>query len=261
MKQAVLYVGHGSRVKEAQDKAISFMRSCMPLVEADIQEICFLELNEPYIEEGFEICVKKGATHIAIVPLLLLTAVHAKSDIPVEIEKVKKRFPQVKVTYGRPIGVNQEVTKAVVVRIEEAGYRGERARILLVGRGSSDPDVKRDVFGIADDVRSMLPRTEVLPCFITACEPNYRDVLAQLTLDEHKPVYIIPYLLFTGILMKEIESEVDQARERLQDVRLCRYIGFHPHVKAAYMERVKETILNKEDVFRFQGEGHASNQS
>ena len=91
------------------------------------------------------------------------------------------------------------------------------------------------------------------PCFITACEPNYRDVLAQLTVDDDTPVYLVPYLLFTGILMKEIESEANQARERLRDVRVCRYIGFHPHVKAAYIERVQETILNKEDAFRFQG--------
>lgn len=261
MKQAVLYVGHGSRVKEAQDKAISFMKSCMPLVKADIQEICFLELTDPSIEEGFETCVNKGATHIAIVPLLLLTAMHAKSDIPVEIEKVRARFPQVKVTYGKPIGVNQEVTKAVAARIEEAGYQGERGRILLIGRGSSDPDVKRDVFGIADDVRSLLPHAEVLPCFITACEPNYRDVLAQLSADDDVPVYLVPYLLFTGILMKEIESEAAQARKRLKDVRVCRYIGFHPHVKAAYIERVQETILNKDDAFRFRGESHASSPS
>ncbi|XYQ02503.1 sirohydrochlorin chelatase [Bacillus safensis] len=261
MKQAVLYVGHGSRLKEAQDKAISFMKSCMPLVKADIQEICFLELTDPSIEEGFEACVKKGATHIAIVPLLLLTAMHAKSDIPVEIEKVRARFPQVKVTYGKPIGVNQEVTKAVAARIKEAGYQGERARILLIGRGSSDPDVKRDVFGIADDVRGLLPHAEVLPCFITACEPNYRDVLAQLSEDDDGPVYIVPYLLFTGILMKEIESEAAQARKQLKDVRVCRYIGFHPHVKAAYIERVQETILNKDDAFRFRGESHASSPS
>ncbi|BBP89208.1 hypothetical protein BsIDN1_28260 [Bacillus safensis] len=100
-------------------------------MKADIQEICFLELTDPSIEEGFEACEKKGATHIAIVPLLLLTAMHAKSDIPVEIEKVHARFPQVKVTYGKPIGVNQEVTKAVAARIEEAGYQGERARIFF----------------------------------------------------------------------------------------------------------------------------------
>lgn len=261
MKQAVLYVGHGSRVKEAQDKVISFMKSCMPLVAADIQEICFLELTEPSIEEGFETCVKKGATHIAIVPLLLLTAMHAKLDIPVEIEKVKSRFPQVQVTYGRPIGVNQEVTKAVIARIEEAGYRGEKAKILLIGRGSSDPDVKRDVFIIADDVRNMLPCAEIFPCFMTACEPNYRAVLTQLTADDHTPVYIVPYLLFTGILMQEIECEAKQARKRLEDVRVCRYIGFHPHVKSAYIERVQETILNKENAFCFQGESHASSPS
>ncbi|MFS0656084.1 sirohydrochlorin chelatase [Bacillus sp. 179-C3.3 HS] len=261
MKQAVLYVGHGSRVKEAQDKAISFMKSCMPLVEADIQEICFLELTEPSIEKGFETCVEKGATHIAIVPLLLLTAMHAKSDIPIEIENVKSRFPHVHVTYGKPIGVNHEVTKAVVARIQEAGYQGERAKILLIGRGSSDPDVKRDVFGIADDVRLMLPQAEVLPCFITACGPNYRDVLTQLPREDDTPVYLVPYLLFTGILMKEIESEADQARKRLGDIRVCRYIGFHPHVKAAYIERVKETMLNKENAFDFQGEHHVTSPS
>lgn len=91
--------------------------------------------------------------------------------------------------------------------------------------------------------------------------PNYRDVLAQLSADDDGPVYLVPYLLFTGILMKEIESEAAQARKRLKDVQVCRYIGFHPHVKSAYIERVQETILNKDDAFRFRGEIHASSPS
>ncbi|MGE6631340.1 sirohydrochlorin chelatase [Bacillus sp. NPDC077027] len=261
MKQAVLYVGHGSRVKQAQDKAISFMRSCMPHIDAEIQEICFLELTEPSIEEGFAACVRQGATHIAIVPLLLLTAMHAKSDIPEEIHQVKSRYPHVVVTYGRPIGVNQEVTKAVVTRIEEAGYQDECARIVLIGRGSSDPDVKRDICAIAEEVQVMKPSAQVIPCFITACEPHYQDILAGLNEADDSPVYLVPYLLFTGILMKEIEAEASKLKERIKNVKVCRYIGFHPHVRAAYIERVKETIDNEKGVFHFSGETYAASSS
>src|SRR3954453_12047340 len=109
MKQAVLYVCHGSRVKEACEEAMAFISRCQEHIHAELHEICFLELVSPSIEEGFSSCVKQGATHIAVVPLLLLTAVHAKKDIPLELERASKRHPTIQVTYGKPIGVHKKM--------------------------------------------------------------------------------------------------------------------------------------------------------
>ncbi|MED4787279.1 sirohydrochlorin chelatase [Bacillus atrophaeus] len=251
MKQAVLYVGHGSRLKQAQKEAAAFLQGCKAHVSAPIQEISFLELQEPSIKTGFEACIKQGATHIAVVPLLLLTAAHAKKDIPEEIARAAARYPAVNITYGKPIGVDDEVVKAVCNRLEETGAPYENARVVLIGRGSSDPAVKKDVTEIAEHLQRMAPVKEVMPCFLTACKPNYRDVFSQLKQGDGTPVFVVPYLLFTGMLMSEIEKEVKKLRDVNPHIYLAAYLGFHPHVKTAFLHRVNETIENQNGQFYF----------
>lgn len=64
MKQAILYIGHGGRLKKAQQEACAFLEGCRSDMSAPIQEISFLELAPPDIESGFKACAEKGATHI-----------------------------------------------------------------------------------------------------------------------------------------------------------------------------------------------------
>ncbi|MBG9917058.1 sirohydrochlorin chelatase [Bacillus sonorensis] len=258
MKQAILYIGHGSRLTKAQKEAAAFLESCKQHMSAPIQEISFLELAEPDIETGFKACAEKGATHIAAVPLLLLTAAHAKQDIPEEIARASSRYPSIHVTYGKPIGVDQEVVKAVFTRIEETGVPYEHARVVLIGRGSSDPDVKRDITKIAARLKALAPVAEVIPCFMTACAPNYLDVFAELKESGGKTTFIVPYLLFTGMLMNEIKRETEKLKEVNPDVVLSEYLGFHPHVKNAFLNRVKEAVSNQDPSFVFKGAAYAS---
>lgn len=251
MKQAVLYVGHGSRLRNAQQEAVRFLEGCKSKIDAPIQEISFLELTKPTIEEGFRSCVEQGATHIAIVPLLLLTAGHAKKDIPEEIHEMSETYPDVTVTYGKPIGVDPDVVQAVFERMKETNADYKKARVVLIGRGSTDPDTKRDVSQIAEMLEKMSPVNEVIPCFLTACEPNYKDILNELPKDDETATFIVPYLLFTGLLMKEIEQEAASLKSRHAKVHLCSYIGFHPYVEQAFLTRVNETIRNENNSFLF----------
>ena len=70
--RAILYVGHGTRSKKGAAEAKSFLQKIIRQTNISIQEISFLELTEPFIEEGFIRCVKKGAAAITVVPLFLL---------------------------------------------------------------------------------------------------------------------------------------------------------------------------------------------
>jgi sirohydrochlorin ferrochelatase len=223
----------------------------MNKIDAPIQEISFLELAKPTIAEGFRSCVEQGATHIAVVPLLLLTAAHAKKDIPEELIDLSNAYPEVTVTYGQPIGVNPDVVQAVFEKIKETHAEVKKARIVLIGRGSSDPDIKRDVTEIAGMLEELEPIHEVIPCFLTACEPNYKDVFSHLEKKRESPTFIVPYLLFTGLLMKEIEKEVSFLKAEHTNLYLCSYIGFHPYVESAFLKRVEETVSNKKNRFLF----------
>ncbi|WP_338781864.1 sirohydrochlorin chelatase [Metabacillus sp. FJAT-52054] len=240
MKQAVLYICHGSRVKKARDEAIEFISACKKHVQAPIQEICFLELAEPDIKTGFELCLNKGADSIAVIPVLLLTAAHAKSDIPEELEAVMKEHPNIAVSYGAPIGVQGEMSEAILERLSPLPAH-ENARALLVGRGSSDPDVKKDLGAIAKGVEERTEGLEVNICYLTAAEPSFSEVLKRIQEFPEKKIYIVPYLLFTGLLMNGIEKEISLLKTDKQII-LCSYVGFSKHVQAAFIKRVQEAL-------------------
>ena len=46
--------------------------------EQFLVETCFLEFASPNIEEGITNCVKKGATEVHVIPIILLHAGHSK---------------------------------------------------------------------------------------------------------------------------------------------------------------------------------------
>ncbi|MGE7184425.1 sirohydrochlorin chelatase [Peribacillus sp. NPDC006672] len=240
--EAILYICHGSRVKEASAQAIDFIKVCMAAQPNSIQEYCFLELETPTIEDAYERCVQKGAKKIIAIPVLLLTAVHAKYDIPVILNKMKKRFPAVDLRYGRPIGVSDKMVDILVERLEETKERvAEDSLLLLVGRGSSDPDVKRDLGRLADLLSNRFPKSRVQECYLTAASPSFEEALDFAEESRPNQVFIIPYLLFTGILMKSIETRLKkiQKKER-QKIILCRYLGYHPKIEYAISERIHE---------------------
>ena len=78
-----------------------------------------LELATPTIAEGIASCIQKGATAIAVMPILLLAAQHAKQDIPKEMAKAQKQYPYVKFTYGEPLGIHERLIDTLQARIIE----------------------------------------------------------------------------------------------------------------------------------------------
>ncbi|MGG4168134.1 sirohydrochlorin chelatase [Rossellomorea vietnamensis] len=242
MKQAVLYVCHGSRVEKAREEAVSFIKRCQKHVKTDIQEISFLELASPSIEEGFAVCVDKGATHITVVPLLLLTAVHAKKDIPDEVRKCRDIYPDIHVNYGRPIGVHDKMVESVINKIEEATSMDSSTVAVLIGRGSSDPDVRRDLDHIAELVHRRTTLGDVRTCYLTAASPSFIETLEAVRYSD-KNVIFIPYLLFTGLLMKGIEKEI--RRTNNEHIILGNYLGYDRLVEEAFLDRVNESLWVK----------------
>jgi sirohydrochlorin ferrochelatase len=246
--EAVLYICHGSRVKKAQEQALAFIRTCMAENPAPIQTHCYLEMATPTIEAAFKECVKQGATTISAIPVLLLTAGHAKIDIPQELLRLNKLFPEIKIKYGQPIGVHPAITDILFQRIEETNQEiGSDSTVLLVGRGSSDSAVIADLTEIANMLKKRLGIIRVEACFLAAANPSFETAL-QHALNRHsKKIFVIPYLLFSGMLMKKIEKTVHQTQHPTKPVILCDNLGYHPLIKNIVFERVLSAkVIRKE---------------
>ncbi|MFJ7935857.1 sirohydrochlorin chelatase [Sporosarcina sp. NPDC096371] len=241
--QAVLYVGHGSRIQAGVEEAIQFIEDCQVLIDVPIQEICFLELASPSVDEGITKCVDRGATKIAIVPILLLTAHHANEDIPLEIEAGQIMYPDVEFTYGKAFGVHPKIVASLYDRvIEQQMPIEEGAQVLLIGRGSSDQAVKRDLTQVAQLLANKYPFKKVDVCFLYGTAPSFDEALKQLRQTTHRQVFVIPYLLFSGILMNGIVKKIALYAANDQPIILCENLGYHKYVQDVLVERVHDLL-------------------
>lgn len=241
--QALLYVAHGSRVKEGNWEAIRFIESVKPHFNVEIQEHCFLELAEPSILQGVELCVSKGATSIAVIPILLLSANHIKVDIPQEIEKAKALFPNVTFSIGEPLGVHEKLIHSLHNRVLEQGPMiPNETDILLIGRGSSDPSVQRDLGRIAKLLQRTYDYAKVDTCFLYGNGTSFDEKILTLSESENR-VYIIPYLLFTWLLKLSIQKKVAQ-QGFSEQVVLCGCLGYDENVRQVLIERIEESLYS-----------------
>lgn len=214
-----------------------------------IQEYSFLELSEPSIEEGFRNCIEKGATTVHIIPVLLLTAAHAKKDIPEVLEKLSIEYPDVHIKYGKPIGVHPQMVEIVADKIKRTSiYKKtkEEVLVILVGRGSSDPDVKRDLCKIASLIETEVDRIVVQDCYLTAAQPSFEEALQMADQSSYRHVLVIPYLLFTGVLMKSMEKTINKIKSIDKEYVLAPYLGYDPLIAGILKERIDEMMVGNE---------------
>nr|WP_255648093.1 CbiX/SirB N-terminal domain-containing protein [Pseudalkalibacillus hwajinpoensis] len=116
------------------------------------------------------------------------------------------------------------------------------ATALLVGRGSSDPDTISDLDQIAKRILEKMPFQKVSVCYLAAAKPTFDEGIKQAQLGSNSQVFVIPYLLFTGILMKEMERKISRLEKGGPDFNLCHYLGYHDLVTEVLKERVVEAF-------------------
>ncbi|KIL74331.1 sirohydrochlorin chelatase [Bacillus badius] len=238
--KAVLYICHGSRVKQGRVEALAFIERTKPFIGLPIQEACFLELAEPTIEQGIARCVANGATEVIVLPFLLLAAGHAKKDIPIELEKARFRFPSITFYYAQPLGVHEAIVDILVERMKETGQRIlPDASVLLVGRGSSDPQTLADFAAIRDLFCYKTKLIDVNVGYLAAAAPSFKEELTRLHEQKPSQLWVVPYLLFTGILSNTLKRELEWLGSG-DSVILTKCLGYHPAIRQIIKDRIEE---------------------
>ena len=229
--RAILYVGHGTRSKKGADEAKQFLERVIQEVKSEIQEISFLELTEPFINEGFTRCVERGATSICVVPVFLLSAGHIKKDIPEALEPLKERFPNIPVEMADPFGVREDLLDALAELIRDAAPDVNGAdSVLIVGRGSSDPVILDNFASIIAGVKERMEIAQVESCYLAAAAPSFQDGMRNICERARGRVIVVPYLLFEGLLLAEVRAEVRKRTRDGESVLLANPLGKHQAV-------------------------------
>jgi sirohydrochlorin cobaltochelatase len=249
MKPAVLFVGHGSRDPEGTQEFLNIVDLFRAHDPERVVECGFLEFARPVIGDGVRRCVERGARTVAVLPGMLMAAGHAKNDIPSEIHEARRLHPDVSFHYGRHLHLHPNIVQLCRLRIEEAERAAAPAErndtlLLVVGRGSSDPDANADVAKLARLLWEGMGFGWGAACYIGVTTPLLPEALARCHRMGFRRVVVFPFFLFTGVLEKRIRRQTeDFGREHPDSEYLCAgYLNVHPLLFDAFAERAEEAV-------------------
>jgi len=120
IKTGVVVLAHGSKVKSGNEGLFKIVEMLRAMGKWDMVEAGFLQLAKPGLTEAVEDIVGKGAKRVVVMPLLLFSGNHVLKDIPEEIEKEQKKYPDVKFCYAKNIGADERIAQITGEKIEDA---------------------------------------------------------------------------------------------------------------------------------------------
>jgi sirohydrochlorin cobaltochelatase len=204
----------------------------------------FIELSRPPISECVDRLDEGGARRVAAVPLMLLAAGHAKDDIPATLVREKMSHPEMDFQYGRALGIRPELLELMDERVSSVvpeEEKGETA-VLVVGRGSSDPDANSDLSKVARLFWEGRPYGMVEGAYVSMTPPTVAEGLERCRKLGARRVVVFSYFLFTGVLEERIrlQSEEYAAENPDVEVRYAGYFGPHERISDLLIERYAE---------------------
>ncbi|NEQ37357.1 MAG: sirohydrochlorin chelatase [Okeania sp. SIO3I5] len=248
LQRPLLLIGHGTRDAEGKQTFLDFVAAYQNLDKSRPVIPCFLELTGPTIQEGVDKCVEQGYTELSALPILLFAARHNKFDITNELDRAKQRHPQIKFYYGRHFGITPkiiELWRSRLTKLDETNFKRSETVLLFVGRGSSDPDANGDVYKLARMLWEGSNYLTVEACFIGITHPRLEEGFRRARLYQPKRIIVLPYFLFTGVLVKKIFDITAQQQEQYPDISMTCLpeMGAHPILLELLREREIETQL------------------
>ncbi|HEY5833344.1 sirohydrochlorin chelatase [Streptomyces sp.] len=243
---ALLLVGHGTRDDAGADAFRTFVAGLAAANPGLPVGGGFIELSPPPLADSVARLVDAGVRDFTAVPLVLVSAGHAKGDIPAALAREERRHPGTSYAYGRPLGPHPHLLTVLERRLDEAldGVGRAGTTVLLVGRGSTDPDANAEVHKVARLLWEGRGLAGVETAFVSLAEPSVPTGLERCRRLGARRIVVLPYFLFTGVLPDRVR---DQARGWAADhdgldVRCAEVIGPEPELAELVMERYREAV-------------------
>jgi sirohydrochlorin cobaltochelatase len=202
----------------------------------------FIELSEPALRDGVSALTPAAPERIVAVPLMLVAAGHAKGDIPAALSREQRRHPGVSFTYARTLGPHPALIELLDRRVAAAG--GRRSAVLLVGRGSTDPDANADVVKTARLLWEGRDYPLAETAFVSLAQPDVAEGLERCRLLGARRIVVASYFLFPGVLPDRVAEQAAQyaAAHPGLDITVTDVLGDCDEIAALVLERYREAL-------------------
>lgn len=119
-KRGVILLGHGSRVPDAGKGMETVADRLREEGTYAAVETCYMSRLGPHMPEAMAACAAKGVEQVVVVPYFLHSGLHQKLDIPAMIKEESKKYPSIKIVYGRHLGFDEKMLDIVKLRISQS---------------------------------------------------------------------------------------------------------------------------------------------
>jgi sirohydrochlorin cobaltochelatase len=209
----------------------------------------FIELSLPPLREavtalaGTALAGHTPANMVAV-PLMLSAAGHAKGDIPAALARERTRHPGLSWTYARPLGPHPVLLDLLAARISEVAPSSPAPAVLVVGRGTSDPDANADVVKTARLLWEGRAYPLAETAFVSLTRPSVTEGLDRCRLLGARQIVVARYFLFPGVLPDRVVSQAEAfaAAHPELDIRCTDVLGDCDEIAGLVYERYHEAL-------------------
>jgi sirohydrochlorin cobaltochelatase len=245
----LLIVGHGTADDGGAHEFLGFIDRLRARLAPQHVDVAggFIELSAPAVGVAWQDLVDRGHRRFAAVPLVLVAAGHAKGDIPAALEREVRRSPGTSYRFGRPLGPHPTLLRLLAQRIDEVAGTADRSdtAVLLVGRGSTDPDANAEVCKVARLLQETSDAAFVETAFVSLAAPSVPEGLERVRRLGARRVVVAPYFLFDGVLPHRVSAQsisFGQSTPELE-VLVAKHIGDCAELADLVVERYEEALV------------------
>jgi sirohydrochlorin cobaltochelatase len=241
----VLLAAHGTSDQAGVDAFAALAERVGKLAAADGTRVAggFIELSAPALRDAVSSLVSGHPTAMVAVPLMLSAAGHAKGDIPAALARERRRHPGLTWTYARPLGPHPALIELLAARIAAVGAADAPA-VLLVGRGSTDPDANADVVKTARLLWEGRDYPLAETAFVSLARPDVAEGLERCRLLGARRIVVARYFLFPGVLPDRVAEQAAAyaARHPELEIACADVLGDCDEIAALVYERYHEAL-------------------
>lgn len=244
--RSLLLIGHGSRSAAGVAECLDLVSAVAELAPGLAVGHGFIEFAQPGLDQALDALAGTGAAEVVAVPLVLLGAGHLKDDGPGALARARTRNPTTGFRYARDLGIHPLVLAVAEDRARAAGRELDAdpadTAVVLVGRGSTDPDANGDLCKVARLLWDGRGFGAVEAAFVSLAEPGVPAALDRCRRLGFRHVAVVPYFLFTGVLVDRIAAQVADWTARNPTVHAVTgpHLGPDPRLARLVLDRFEE---------------------